>query len=252
MNTNVRTMVMGGLAFISIGIGGVLTLVLSRGCAKKETPLPVQNVPDTVDPDYVFSAPETLPGGGVKSVRRSWPDGSDRLVLYYTAKGGKKVFVSFCEYYGKGVKKRIADFDYRTDMLIIEDRAWYPDGNKKYVLSRKVAPLPVKGDIPPDSGVFHGPYEEYWPNGVPRTRGSYRNGEREGIWHEWSRQNIRMSTAEYEGGKLDGIFRKWRVNGYPEVTGTYNNGKRTGKWTFFNADGSVARTEDYPEETSDV
>jgi len=247
MGKNTRGLVMGILALASIGIGGVVAVMLSRGCARNKPVFPVQEVPETVEPDFIFSAPETLAQGGVKSVRKSFPDGSDRLVYYYEMVQKKKALIGIREYYDKGIQKRDTAFYVQKKALIIEDRAWYPNGFIHLNTRRKAEPVPDGSDYAQDTGVLHGTCAEYWQNGVCFTQGRYEDGKREGMWHEWNRQGVRVLSAEYSNGMLNGIYRKWNITGAPLVEGSYRNGKKAGTWVFYKQDGSPPVTETFPD-----
>jgi len=64
-------------------------------------------------------------------------------------------------------------------------------------------------------------YESYYENGRPSRRGSYSNGEINGVWEFYHQ------------------------NGQLERKGSYENGVRIGIWEYYNEDGSLEGTETY-------
>jgi len=247
MSSNIRPVIMAVFALASIVCGGILAFLAGRGCGRPGDSFPAWDVPETVEPDFVFSAPEILKNGAVKSVRQSWPDGSDRLVYYYRTDGKKKELVRIREYSLKGQKKRETVFTRKGNALIISDCGWFQNGFLRFRIERRAESGPDGFDYSPEAGVLHGLYEEFWQTGACRRKGRYANGKREGIWHEWSGKDIRTLTEEYSEGKRSGLYRKWDPSGILLMKGRYRDGKRTGTWTFIKDDGSGYITRQYKE-----
>jgi antitoxin component YwqK of YwqJK toxin-antitoxin module len=63
--------------------------------------------------------------------------------------------------------------------------------------------------------VRHGPWIQYYPNGVICLKSNYQNG------------------------KINGLFEVWFENGNREFSGQYKNEVRDGTWLIFNKEGSV-------------
>lgn len=97
------------------------------------------------------------------------------------------------------------------------------------------------------NGKLHGIAEYYYPNGVKRLYGEYKNGERSGIWKSSSTSGNIYEVISFEQGKANGI-----ATYYDTVTnkiigeGKHKNGKRTGQWYFYaNLSGKVYGAEYY-------
>jgi antitoxin component YwqK of YwqJK toxin-antitoxin module len=76
--------------------------------------------------------------------------------------------------------------------------------------------------LPPFDECLHdGLFINFFPDGMLKDSGYYKNGLREEVWIEYS------------------------TSGNVFTTGTYKNGKRIGGWKYYNANGSLLRIDEY-------
>ena len=82
-------------------------------------------------------------------------------------------------------------------------------------------------------GHFHGPYTVWRDKKVPRVKGQYVHGRRDGTWTWTDRDNNKEGEGTYVNGKKDGVWNEWFENKLT-FTGTYVEGKPEG--TFISSD----------------
>ena len=113
--------------------------------------------------------------------------------------------------------------------------------------------------------------EETWPNGSPKTvkffsnnskkellkevlfyddstkrqEGSYKNGERTGLWTYWYPNGNKWSQGVYENGIENGLKTTWYENGQKYYEGNLKDGNRVGVWKFWDKDGKLLKQIDY-------
>ena len=71
------------------------------------------------------------------------------------------------------------------------------------------------------------------------------NGQRAGHWIYYSPDGTPQSEATFAGGREEGPYKVFRENGVPYYIGQYHEGIRTGTWEIYEADGTLATTQDY-------
>ena len=115
----------------------------------------------------------------------------------------------------------------------------------------------------------------HW-NGVIESLGSLnKDGEEEGFYTSWYRNEQKKSEGTWKDGKFIGLMTRWYENGekeregnlkgknelgYPKEDGlwiywyengqknfeeTWKDGKQVGKWTSYNEDGSIKEVKEY-------
>ncbi|MCE9637519.1 MAG: hypothetical protein K8T90_17580, partial [Planctomycetes bacterium] len=75
-------------------------------------------------------------------------------------------------------------------------------------------------------------------------RGSFVNGEREGLWVETDAEGGRSET-EYHLGLKSGRSAAWRADGTPRFLGTYSADDLVGTWTAWHASGYLISTREF-------
>ena len=84
--------------------------------------------------------------------------------------------------------------------------------------------------------------------GKKEFEGSYKDGEKDGLWTDYHENGEKKSKGNHKDGKLDGLWTNWYANGQKssEITykngkqyiiRTYKDGKREGFWTWWYANG---------------
>lgn len=86
---------------------------------------------------------------------------------------------------------------------------------------------------------------QYYPSGQKRIEGSYKNGEREGLWQAWYTDGTIWSEGEYKNGIENGIRKTYHPNGQVFYEGTMDNGERAGSWKFFKENGELEKEVNY-------
>ena len=95
-----------------------------------------------------------------------------------------------------------------------------------------------KGAQPPDafqewcalpSGMKHGWYAEWHPNGRPAVAGEYRNGLRVGVWTRWYPSGVKRVQAEFQNGLQDGRLIAWDEAGRKLGEQRFEKGSPAGK-----------------------
>lgn len=67
------------------------------------------------------------------------------------------------------------------------------DGKVEY-FSKKGKTIKVENY---ENGVLNGKFEDYYPNGILKTKGSYKLGEKSGKWVEYNNKGEKVKTAEF-------------------------------------------------------
>lgn len=52
-----------------------------------------------------------------------------------------------------------------------------------------------------EHGHLHGPYRDYWSNGVPSCEGEYVNGVQEGEWQFYNLDGTLQEVVRFKGGR---------------------------------------------------
>lgn len=78
-----------------------------------------------------------------------------------------------------------------------------------------------------------------------RSQGSFIDGKREGRWVFLFPNNMIQTECTFVNGKEEGPYKVFRENGVPYYIGQYHEGIRTGTWEIYEADGTLATTQDY-------
>ena len=89
---------------------------------------------------------------------------------------------------------------------------------------------------------FTGVSVGYWDNGQKSLQGTYKDGEKDGLWMGWyengqisSKQNYKSENGvgRYEEGPVE----SWYKNGQKSLEGSYKNGRQEGVWFFWYENG---------------
>lgn len=116
--------------------------------------------------------------------------------------------------------------------------------------------------------IQNGAFIWYYPGNKVQKQGSYKNGQKQGLWLEFYPNGNLMDSLVYNNGVLtnyglkwhsNGMMRdssvavndsatecfRWFDNGYPAETGMLINGKEQGIWQFMYRNGKLAAQVDF-------
>lgn len=114
---------------------------------------------------------------------------------------------------------------------------------RKKIIKKEVKE-PVK--LTPEELIYDhgGKYIERYTNGQVKMEGQKNeDGTREGYWVSFGEKGNKQSECSYSKGKKHGISIVYHPNGQPSYQGEYHMDKRTGTWKFFNAAGTLVKSE---------
>jgi len=78
---------------------------------------------------------------------------------------------------------------------------------------------------PGGARVKHGWYIAWYPNGIKREAGRYRDGREHGTWMRWDEQGRNRVRAEFSDGVQDGTLIRWDRHGREQHYLIYRDGK---------------------------
>ena len=83
-------------------------------------------------------------------------------------------------------------------------------------------------------------FERYYENGQKEKEGTYKDGEKDGLWTYWNENGQKKSEVTYKDGEFDGLSMDWYENGQKSYETTWKDGKVIShkRW---NEDGSVRK-----------
>ena len=86
-------------------------------------------------------------------------------------------------------------------------------------------------------GMRHGPWVQWYENGITRVMARFRGDRLHGPWQTFYIGGYPAGQGAYREGKLHGAFQLWHTNGALGERGRYHNNRRQGAWTFYNLSG---------------
>jgi len=93
-----------------------------------------------------------------------------------------------------------------------------------------------------------GPEYTNFSNGLRKSEGIYRQGQKQGLFKEWYRNGQLHAETHYTGGLLDGEYRRWHPNGVTNIVGTYKMDMKVGKWQIMHPNGKVESSAEFTTE----
>ena len=90
----------------------------------------------------------------------------------------------------------------------------------------------------------HGEFVELFPEGSPKVKGHFTNGEVSGSWVYLDAHGTKMREETYADGTLQSETDYWSVGGVSR-TGKYSKGERDGLWRSFEPDGTPTTCENW-------
>jgi antitoxin component YwqK of YwqJK toxin-antitoxin module len=79
----------------------------------------------------------------------------------------------------------------------------------------------------------------YHSNGQKRSEGSYKEGQRDGVWTFWFEDGSKWAEGNYVIGIEQGTKTSWHPNGQKHFQGQMKDGERIGNWIFWDEEGNV-------------
>ena len=101
------------------------------------------------------------------------------------------------------------------------DEGYFKEGRRRYRRLVKVTP---------DGIVGHGAYVRWHKNGVPFEQGTFRDGQREGLFIERHEAGPIKTESSYRAGKLHGYKRGYAAAGFREREALYEDGLQHGPY----------------------
>jgi antitoxin component YwqK of YwqJK toxin-antitoxin module len=77
----------------------------------------------------------------------------------------------------------------------------------------------------------------WYKNGQKREEGTFKDGEKDGVWTEWYKNGQKWYEATYKDGEVDGKWTGWWDNGQKKYERTYKDGKNDGLGTWWHENG---------------
>lgn len=111
-------------------------------------------------------------------------------------------------------------------------------------------PEPIKiENLPLITESEDGKYTEWYPGREQvKISGRYdENKGRTGIWKYYSPEGVELSVTVYMNGLRDGHTVVKHPNGALHYTGEYYEDERVGEWKFYDENGELTETIQYPE-----
>ncbi|MBT3589529.1 MAG: toxin-antitoxin system YwqK family antitoxin [Candidatus Marinimicrobia bacterium] len=90
-------------------------------------------------------------------------------------------------------------------------------------------------------------YEDYYIHGQKSYEGTYKDGEKDGLFTGWFGNGNKWGEETWKNGKKDGLSTEWRENGTKKEEGTFKDGKLDGLWTVWYDDGQKKKEETYKD-----
>ena len=103
---------------------------------------------------------------------------------------------------------------------------WWPSGTNRIAAFCRNSPVGAVDDqgYPNSAFIFHGPFTEWYENGVKDGEGQYDNGKKTGLWTYWRQNGRKAYEGQYVKGIEDGNWVRWDVNGKNLGTNLYRHG----------------------------
>jgi hypothetical protein len=101
-------------------------------------------------------------------------------------------------------------------------------------------------------GLKNGAYEELFPTGRAKVRGTYTAGQKSGAWTTFDEAGKTIESASYRADVLDGSYAWTGPSGKAGYRATYRAGEITGAVTVLDDKGRSARLIAFPRPLADV
>lgn len=126
----------------------------------------------------------------------------------------------------KTIVERV-NFDRTTNKANGEALGYFPDGKPRFKLFYK-------------NGEFDGPAEYYYNDGIVKERGLYTAGKKNGIWVSYNSDGKKSTQTNYNQNIEEGAYENYFINGNLKEKGNYRNGAIVGKVEYYHPNGKFA------------
>ena len=96
-----------------------------------------------------------------------------------------------------------------------------------------------------ENGKLNGYSKKFNKNGTIQSEGSFKNGEKNGLFRWYTDNGILSHTETYNNGLLDGDYNSYFENGEIKIKGYFKSDKKEGKWIGYTENGDVSFVENY-------
>lgn len=87
--------------------------------------------------------------------------------------------------------------------------------------------------------------EIYHPNGSISMRGQTVNGQRDGEWFAYDKENRLLTIGTYKLGLDHGLKTVYYPTGQKYYQGNFADGKKVGEWVFWDENGKIVQKQDF-------
>jgi antitoxin component YwqK of YwqJK toxin-antitoxin module len=138
-----------------------------------------------------------------------------------------------------GYQKKRASYSKRIlsryqDGFLVQRASWYKSGKIKSKETYK-------------DGKRFGVWTEWHENGQKESEINYKDDKGEGLSVGWHEDGQKETEVNYREGKPDGLFVAWHPNGQKETEGNYKEGKQEGLWVAWDSKGQKREEVNYKE-----
>ena len=84
-----------------------------------------------------------------------------------------------------------------------------------------------------------------YTNGVLKTQGNFKNGQRDGQWYSWYSKGNPWSETVFENGIKNGPTKTWFENGKLRYEGQFKSDVKSGTWKYYDETGALAKVVDH-------
>jgi len=145
-------------------------------------------------------------------------NGQVKLKAFYK---NKKLAGKYISFYENGKKSR--ESNYKNGLLTGQSKSWFTNGRLKSVVGHKTTK--IDGEL---RSVKDGVEITYGQNGIPTSKGFYKNGKKNGLWQTWHTNKQLKYEVSYCAGAPCKQMKQWDINGnlinekkYAPSNGTY-------------------------------
>ena len=165
--------------------------------------------------------------------------------------GNEKLHGIEIHYYQDGNKSHIYTYkEGKKEGLFI---SWYKNGQKReevtYAESLMRDENNVTKILPPSPlGLARfGPFRSWYENGILKTEGAYKRGNRDGTFSSWHSNGQKKEEGNYVDGKMDGPWIHYDQDGNKSHSYTYKEGKKEGLFISWYENGQKREEVTYAE-----
>jgi antitoxin component YwqK of YwqJK toxin-antitoxin module len=96
-------------------------------------------------------------------------------------------------------------------------------------------------------GILEGEVVFYAGNGVKEEVGSYKGGQKHGVWKQFNASGAITGEAWYVNGEKDGVWTVWDDQGVKRYHMVYSMGRKVDTWQIFDENANLVSERIYGE-----